>query len=256
MEMADGGDLLQSIERHKRNRTRFTEKQIWHYFVQIVRGLKALHDLKIVHRDIKCANIFLTKNGMVKLGDLNVSKVSKGLMHTQTGTPYYASPEVWKDRPYDNKSDIWSLGCVLYEMITLMPPFRATSMQGLAQKVVRGVYDPIPSHFTQDLRNIVKNCLQVSPTNRPSCEKILSLPGLLNHMTGTLENMDSDEVNENLLSTIRCPRNLGQITERLPKPQYMKRSNSMAVDLDRVKLEINKEENLQKLVKNQSRVGL
>ena len=94
-----------------------------------MRGIKALHDLKIVHRDIKCANIFLTKNGGVKLGDLNVSKVAnKGLMHTQTGTPYYASPEVWKDRPYDNKSDIWSLGCVLYEMITLMPPFRATSM--------------------------------------------------------------------------------------------------------------------------------
>ena len=94
-----------------------------------MRGIKALHDLKIVHRDIKCANIFLTKNGVVKLGDLNVSKVAnKGLVHTQTGTPYCASPEVWKDRPYDNKSDIWSLGCVLYEMITLMPPFRATSM--------------------------------------------------------------------------------------------------------------------------------
>jgi len=106
-----------------------SEKQIWHYFVQIVRGLKALHDLKIVHRDIKCANIFLTKDGVVKLGDLNVSKVAKGaLLKTQTGTPYYASPEVWKDRPYDNKSDIWSLGCVLYEMITLLPPFRATSM--------------------------------------------------------------------------------------------------------------------------------
>jgi NIMA (never in mitosis gene a)-related kinase len=88
--------------------------------------LKALHDLKIVHRDIKCANIFLTKDGKVKLGDLNVSKVAKkGLLKTQTGTPYYASPEVWKDKPYDFKSDIWSLGCVLYEMITLSPPFTA-----------------------------------------------------------------------------------------------------------------------------------
>jgi NIMA (never in mitosis gene a)-related kinase len=85
--------------------------------------------LKIVHRDIKCANLFLTLEGLLKLGDLNVSKVAKqGLMHTQTGTPYYASPEVWNDKPYDNKSDIWSLGCVLYEMITLLPPFRATSM--------------------------------------------------------------------------------------------------------------------------------
>ena len=98
MEMADGGDLLQAIELKKKNKEKFTEKQIWHYFVQIVRGLKALHDLKIIHRDIKCANIFLTKDGVVKLGDLNVSKVCKlGLLKTQTGTPYYASPEVWKD---------------------------------------------------------------------------------------------------------------------------------------------------------------
>jgi len=129
MECADGGDLLQTIEKLKKTRTKLSEKQVWHYFVQIVRGLGALHEMKCVHRDIKCANIFLTKDGVVKLGDLNVSKVNKkGLMQTQTGTPYYASPEVWKDKPYDNRSDIWSLGCVLYEMITLLPPFRATSM--------------------------------------------------------------------------------------------------------------------------------
>lgn len=77
MELADGGDLLQTIEKHKKNRTKMTEKQIWHFYIQIVRGLKALHDLKIVHRDIKCANLFMTKDGVVKLGDLNVSKVAK-----------------------------------------------------------------------------------------------------------------------------------------------------------------------------------
>ena len=86
----------------------------------------ALRDHVIIHRDIKCANIFLTTDGVVKLGDLNVSKVAeKGLLSTQTGTPYYACPEVWLDKPYDNKSDVWSLGCVLYEMVTLLPPFRA-----------------------------------------------------------------------------------------------------------------------------------
>ena len=95
-------------------------------FIQIIRGLQALHDLKIVHRDIKCANLFSTKDGVIKLGDLNVSKVAKrGMLQTQTGTPYYASPEVWKDKPYDSKSDIWSVGCVLYEMCALNPPFRA-----------------------------------------------------------------------------------------------------------------------------------
>ena len=72
------------------------EAEIWSIFYQMVNGLFALHNLKIVHRDIKCANIFLTKDGIVKLGDLNVSKIAKaGILQTQTGTPYYASPEVW-----------------------------------------------------------------------------------------------------------------------------------------------------------------
>jgi NIMA (never in mitosis gene a)-related kinase len=132
MEFADGGDLLQQIGTHKKKGTLFTEKEIWQYFVQIVKGLKTLHEYKICHRDIKCANVFITKDGIIKLGDLNVSKVAKkGMLHTQTGTPYYASPEVWKDKPYDSKSDIWSLGCVLYEMAALSPPFRAAHMTGL-----------------------------------------------------------------------------------------------------------------------------
>lgn len=66
--------------------------------------------MKIMHRDLKSANIFIS-GGIYKLGDLNVSKIVKNkLAYTQTGTPYYASPEVWRDEPYDNKSDIWSLG--------------------------------------------------------------------------------------------------------------------------------------------------
>lgn len=86
--------------------------------------------MKVLHRDIKCANVFLAKDGTTpKMGDLNVSKVAKNaLAYTQTGTPYYASPEVWRDQPYDAKSDIWSLGCVIYEACALKPPFRATDM--------------------------------------------------------------------------------------------------------------------------------
>ena len=126
MEFADNGDLFQLITEQRKKKKFLEENEIWRIFIQMVKGLKSLHDLKILHRDIKSANIFLFKDGSAKLGDLNVSKVcKKGLGYTQTGTPYYASPEVWKDLPYDNKSDIWSLGCVLYEMITLYPPFRA-----------------------------------------------------------------------------------------------------------------------------------
>ena len=99
-----------------------------------------MHDLNIMHRDLKSANVFLNKDITVKLGDMNVSKVAnkRGLNYTHTGTPYYASPEVWRDEPYDAKSDIWSLGCVLYEMIALKPPFTSDDMQGLYKKVLKG----------------------------------------------------------------------------------------------------------------------
>lgn len=113
-------------------------------------------------------------------------------------------------------------------------------MQGLSQKVVRGQYDPIASHYSADLKEMVKKLLQVNPKSRPSCDEILSTHGLLNHITGTLENIDvapeSVPVVQDLLSTIRCPRNLGQITDRLPKSQYsptkLKRSNSMAIETE------------------------
>jgi NIMA (never in mitosis gene a)-related kinase len=96
------------------------------------------------------ANIFLNKSGDAKLGDLNVSKIAKnGLLYTQTGTPYYASPEVWKDEPYDSKSDIWSLGCVIYEMVTLEPPFKAEDMEGLFKAVTLGVYPPISQKYSK-----------------------------------------------------------------------------------------------------------
>ena len=119
---------------------------------------------------MQSANVFFTKSGVAKLGDLNVSKVNKGGMcETQTGTPYYASPEVWKDEPYDSKSDIWSLGCVIYELAALRPPFRAEDMEGLFKKVTRGLYSRIPNEYSQDLSNVLKSLLQLDPRLRPSC---------------------------------------------------------------------------------------
>jgi len=232
MEDATGGDLLQKINLRKTNNSNFSESEIWHYFIQMVRGLKALHELQICHRDIKCANVFLTSDGVVKLGDLNVSKVAKGgMLRTQTGTPYYACPEVWKDMPYDNKSDIWSLGCVLYEMCTKAPPFRAANMKGLYTKVISGKYDPLPSHFSQDLKDVIAKCLKTRASERTTCDKLLASPALLNHVTNTLLDVDTKNDPAALMKTIRMPRHMGDITERLPSSQYdsqpkMKRNNS------------------------------
>ena len=111
MEYADDGDLLERIKHQKKHHKYIKEQEIWSIFIQVVKGLRRIHNLNIMHRDLKSANVFLNKNGKVQLGDLNVSKLAKmGLNYTQTGTPYYASPEVWKEKPYDFKSDIWSLG--------------------------------------------------------------------------------------------------------------------------------------------------
>lgn len=132
MEIADGGDLDAKITQAKNIKSFVKEEKIWYIFKQLVEGLVALHKHKIVHRDIKCANVFLSNDGGVKLGDLNVSKVAKyGIMQTQTGTPYYCPPEVWKDQPYNSKCDIWSLGCVIYELTALKPPFLAKNMKEL-----------------------------------------------------------------------------------------------------------------------------
>jgi NIMA (never in mitosis gene a)-related kinase 1/4/5 len=218
MEFADGGDLLGKIGDLKKKGAHLEEKEVWQYFVQIARGLKALHDLKICHRDIKCANVFLTKEGIIKLGDLNVSKVAKkGMLHTQTGTPYYASPEVWKDKPYDSKSDIWSLGCVLYEMAALVPPFRAAHMTGLYQKVLKAAYDPLPSYFSKDLSIMVRTCLNVQPTARPTCDKILATQTVSRNLSDTIrDKIDFEEEGgdsspnhrRRLLNTIRVPKDL------------------------------------------------
>ena len=228
MEFADNGDLYQQIVQHKKSAKFFEESDIWRIFIQLVKGLKALHDLKILHRDMKSANVFLFSNGSAKLGDLNVSKVAKrGLGYTQTGTPYYASPEVWKDKPYDKKSDIWSLGCVLYEMITLRPPFRAQDMEGLFNKVCKGQYSRIPERFSDDLFQVVQFLLQVNSSNRPSCEQILNHPVVLKRIE-YFKSFAGEDDNEDkcLLKTIHMPKNLLFLSDKLPKPNYDKQFKS------------------------------
>mmetsp|Transcript_98706 Transcript_98706/g.156014 ORF Transcript_98706/g.156014 Transcript_98706/m.156014 type:complete len:531 (-) Transcript_98706:95-1687(-) len=219
-DMADSGDLFQTITKCQKERAHLPEVDVWRYIHGMCHGLKALHDMNILHRDMKCANVFLSnKGGQIHalLGDFNVSKVAKrGLCMTQTGTPYYASPEVWRDMPYDAKSDMWSLGCVLYEMVALRPPFRAEDMEGLYRKVLRGQYPRIPAHYSNDLAEVIGILLQVNPRHRPSVDQLLQTPVMKRH--------SSDETPDqralDLLSTIKLPKNAIDLAGCLPAPQY------------------------------------
>ena len=233
MEYADKGDLFQLITEHKKTKTHFSEEEIWSTLIQLLNGLKSLHELNILHRDLKSANVFLFKGGIVKLGDLNVSKITrKGMGYTQTGTPYYASPEVWKDKPYDSKSDIWSLGCVIYEMCALNPPFRAQSMDDLFKKVIRGYYPDISNRYSKDLSEILKLMIQIEVGARPSCDELLKMPIIKKRIEffnnkNNVEKEIKDEnisANKELLSTIRIPKNINNLSRNLPKPNYVSNS--------------------------------
>lgn len=177
MEYADAGDAYQLMCSLRDANKWFTEEEIWRIFIQTVRGLQQLHDMKIMHRDLKSANIFLFSDGLVKLGDLNVSKIMTSSMeYTQTGTPYYASPEVWKDEPYNIKSDIWSLGWVIYEITALELPFQASNMDELYKTVKKGEFEQIPDWYSIGLQKVITAMLQVASENRPSCKQLLTTP--------------------------------------------------------------------------------
>ncbi|KAM6220308.1 LOW QUALITY PROTEIN: serine/threonine-protein kinase Nek1 [Rhynchocyon petersi] len=174
MDYCEGGDLFKRINAQKGNL--FQEDQILDWFVQICLALKHVHDRKILHRDIKSQNIFLTKDGTVQLGDFGIARVLNStveLARTCIGTPYYLSPEICENKPYNNKSDIWALGCVLYEMCTLKHAFEAGNMKNLVLKIISGSFPPVSFHYSHDLRNLLSQLFKRNPRDRPSVNSIL-----------------------------------------------------------------------------------
>ncbi|XP_014899429.1 serine/threonine-protein kinase Nek1 isoform X3 [Poecilia latipinna] len=179
MDYCEGGDLFKKINSQKG--VLFPEEQILDWFVQICLALKHVHGRKILHRDIKSQNIFLTKEGTVQLGDFGIARVLNStveLARTCIGTPYYLSPEICENKPYNNKSDIWALGCVLYEMCTLKHAFEAGNMKNLVLKIIRGSYPPVSVHYSQELRSLLAQLFKRNPRERPSIGSILDKPFL------------------------------------------------------------------------------
>eukprot|EP00826_Nyctotherus_ovalis_P060472 TRINITY_DN848_c0_g1_i6.p1 TRINITY_DN848_c0_g1~~TRINITY_DN848_c0_g1_i6.p1 ORF type:complete len:433 (+),score=137.90 TRINITY_DN848_c0_g1_i6:419-1717(+) len=141
-------------------------------------ALKHCHDKRILHRDLKSQNIFLTSKNFVKLGDFGIAKVLEHTMdkaHTIVGTPFYLSPEIIDGSSYSFAADIWSLGIILYEMCALKPPFTASSLSALGMKILKGNYQPIPSQYSRELHNLVGLLLNPKPQKRPSIKKLLSI---------------------------------------------------------------------------------
>ena len=223
MEYADDGDLQTKIQKMRKEGGMFNENLIWSYSIQMIEGLKALHDKKIMHRDLKSANIFLLKDKhQCKLGDMNVSKVIKDkVLLTQTGTPYYASPEVWNDKPYSYKSDLWSIGCVIYELCALHPPFSGKDLDELYENVCKGKIKRINPIYSDELWKMIKMLLQVDVNKRVDCDQLLNSKLIIkkknelkqnNRDFNYLENkLEENKNNGVLLSTIKFA-NINEIT--------------------------------------------
>jgi NIMA (never in mitosis gene a)-related kinase len=176
MDYADGGDLYTKIAKHKKSNTLFTEDQLLDWFVKICLAIKHVHDKRILHRDLKTQNIFLTSTGDIKIGDFGIARVLQSTYdcaQTAIGTPYYLSPEICQEKPYNQKSDIWSLGCILYEMLTLKHAFDANNIKGLVLKILKGTYPPIPPQYSDNVKNLVAELLIKDPKKRPSIRKVL-----------------------------------------------------------------------------------
>ena len=177
MDYADGGDLSMKIK--EQNGKFFPENKILDWFTQVCLAIKHIHDRKILHRDIKSQNIFLMKNGQIKLGDFGIAKCLNQTIDkakTYVGTPYYLSPEIINSQPYDFKSDIWSLGVLLYEMCALKMPFDASNLPQLYIKIINCNYQPLSNNFSDELKILVKDLLNETSIKRPNIGEVLNYP--------------------------------------------------------------------------------
>ncbi|XP_065097830.1 serine/threonine-protein kinase Nek4 isoform X2 [Paramisgurnus dabryanus] len=188
MGFCEGGDLYHRLKQQKGEL--LPERQVVEWFVQIAMALQYLHEKHILHRDLKTQNIFLTKTNIIKVGDLGIARVLESqndMASTLIGTPYYMSPELFSNKPYNYKSDVWALGCCVYEMATLKHAFNAKDMNSLAYRIVEGKLPQMPGKYDPQLGELIKRMLCKKPEDRPDVKHILRQPYIKHQISMFLE---------------------------------------------------------------------
>lgn len=181
MEFADAGDLRKHIKARHATQQYLTESEAMFLFIQVAMAIQHIHNHSMLHRDIKSANVLIMSNGLVKLADFGFSRqyedtVSGAVAKTFCGTPYYLAPELWKNRRYSNKAEVWSLGVFLYELLALDRPFQSPTLKGLFDVVVAGKYAPLPSQFSKQAKQLVATLLDLDAARRPTSLEIFQIP--------------------------------------------------------------------------------
>ncbi|KAG8179992.1 hypothetical protein JTE90_007960 [Oedothorax gibbosus] len=208
MEYADGGDLFAAIQ--KQNGVPFSDHRVIKWFIEISLALQYIHHKNILHRDLKSQNVFLTKSKVIKIGDFGISRVLKGpeeLAKTAIGTPYYISPEICQRKPYNYKSDIWALGCLLFEMATLEHAFQAQDFFHLVTLIIKGKRKDLPRRCGNLIRDLVSSLLKVDPDERPSTGEILSFPSLQSYLSEYM--IDENVCESTLMNTMELNKRKG-----------------------------------------------
>ncbi|XP_074007587.1 serine/threonine-protein kinase Nek4 [Numenius arquata] len=188
MGFCEGGDLYHKLKEQKGKL--LPENQVVEWFVQIAMALQYLHEKHILHRDLKTQNVFLTRTNIIKVGDLGIARVLENqydMASTLIGTPYYMSPELFSNKPYNYKSDVWALGCCVYEMATLKHAFNAKDMNSLVYRIIEGKLPPMPKDYSPQLVEIIRTMLSKKPEERPSVKSILRQPYIKHQISLFLE---------------------------------------------------------------------